>query len=64
MKIDLNLEPKDWLKMVAYLGAAAMASGYNRGGPERMAILETRVEQIQADVAEIKAILRPRHRER
>ena len=58
MKIDLNLEPKDYLKL-AFLAAAALGlgmKGEDKSG-ERMAVLETKVERVQTDVTEIKHLL-------
>ena len=63
MKVDLNLEAKDFLK-IAILAAAGLASLYKSGDSsgERMAVLETEVRNIRTDVSEIKHILTRRQR--
>ena len=62
MKLDLNLDAKDWMKLIVLLGAGAATAGMSAGGEksERLAVLETKVEQIRTDVADIKALLRHR----
>ncbi len=56
MKIDFNLEPKDYIKILIYLGAGGLMASA-KPSQERMAVLETKVERVQVDVSEIKALL-------
>jgi hypothetical protein len=62
MKVDLNLEPKDFLKLAFFVGTAASVM-YGKGEDgTKIAVLETKMEAMAKDVTEIKTLLLRRSR--
>ena len=62
MKVDLDIQPKDYLKGALLLAALAASLIKPDTSGERMAVLETEVRNIRTDVSEIKHILTRRNR--
>ena len=62
MKIDMDIQPKDYLKGALLLAALAASLLKPDNSGERMAVLENEVKNVRADVGEIKAILLRRQR--
>lgn len=58
MKIDLNLEPKDYIKFAALVGTGLLA-GFVKGPAQetKIAVIETKLETMAKDLADIKSML-------
>lgn len=63
MKVDFDLQPKDFLKLAFFVGtAASMMYGKGDDSKVQIAVLQSEMKALRTDVTEIKTMLIRRNR--